>query len=54
MWAKPSHLLHSSTSLMWNKVKFIWTEVEHKVFDEIKHVLNRDILLAYPDFNKTF
>ena len=54
MWAKRSHLLHPFTSLTSNKVKFEWTDVEQKSFDEIKHVVACDNLLFYPYFNKHF
>ena len=54
MWARLSHLLHPLTALTSPKVKFKWTDVEHKVFDEIKRTVARDTLLAYPYFNKHF
>ena len=54
MWSKRSHLLHPSTALTSHKVKFEWTDVEQKVFDDIKHAVSQDTLLVYPNFNKLF
>ena len=54
MCTKRSHLLHPLTALTSNKVKFKWTEVEQKVFDDIKRVVSQDTLLAYPYFNTRF
>ena len=54
MWVKRSHLLHPFTALMSHKVKFKWTDVEQKAFDDIKHAVSQDILLTYPDFNEQF
>ena len=54
MWAKRSHLLHPITALTSNKVKFKWTDLEQKVFEDIKRAISQDTLLAYPDFNQHF
>ena len=54
IWARLSHLLHPLTALTSPKVKFKWTDVEHKVFDEIKRTVARDTLLAYLYINKRF
>ena len=54
MWAKRSHLLHPITALTSNKVKFKWTDLEQKVFEDIKPAISQDTLLAYPDFNQRF
>ena len=54
MWAKRSHLLHPLTSLMSQNMKFIWTDLEQKLFDDIKRDVHQDTLLTYPDFNKRF
>ena len=35
-------------------MKFKWTDVEQKVFYEIKCTVSHDTLLSYPDFNKRF
>ena len=54
MWARRSHLLHPLTALTSNKVNLKWTDVEQKGFDDIKHAVAQDTLLAYLDFNKRF
>ena len=47
-----SHSLHPLTALTSNKVNLKWTDVEQKGFDDIKHAVAQDTLLAYLDFNK--
>ena len=54
MWANRSHLLHPLTALTPHKVRFKWTDVEQKAFDNIKRDVSQDTLLAYPDFNERF
>ena len=52
MWSTRLHLLHTLNALMSPKVKFKWTDMEHKEFDYIKRAVTQDTLLTYPDFNK--
>ena len=54
MWRKRSELMAPLTRLTSKNVKFIWTEVEQKAFDDIKRILSRETLLAYPQFDKPF
>ena len=54
VWGIRSHLLHPLTELTSNKVKCKWTDAEQKEFEEIKHAVAHDILLAYPELNKHF
>ena len=54
MWRTRSHLLAPLTRLVSNNVKFTWTDVEQKSFEDIKRVLSRQTLLAYPHFDKPF
>ena len=54
MWRKRSELLAPLTRLTSKDAKFKWTEVEQKAFEDIKRILSRETLLAYPDFNKPF
>ena len=35
-------------------MKFKWTDLEQKAFDDINWAVSQDNLLAYPDFNKLF
>ena len=54
MWDNQLHLLHPLTALTSHKVKFKWTGVEQKDFDDIKRAVSQDTLLAYMDFNERF
>ena len=51
---KQSDLIHPLTVLTSPKVNFKWTNMEQKLFDDIKRTLSHNTLLAYPDFNKRF
>ena len=54
MWARRSHLLHPLTTLTLPKVRFKWTDMEKKAFDEIKRTFVHDTLLSYSYFNRRF
>ena len=54
MWDRQSHILHPLTALTSTKVKFKWTGVEQKAFDEIKRTVAHNTILAYPKFNKVY
>ena len=54
IWGKISHTIEPLTKLNPNKVKFKWTEVEQEVFEEIKRIVTRNVLLAYLGFNEEF
>ena len=54
MWSKWSHLIQTLTALTSHKVKFKWTDLEQKVFDEIKRAVYQDNLLEYTYFNRSF
>ena len=54
MWPRRSHLLQTLTALTSSKVRFKWTDVEQKSFDDIKRAMTHDTLLTYPYFNKRF
>ena len=54
MRANLSHLLPPLTALTSHKVKFKWTGVEQKSFDDNKRDICQDNLLAYPNFNENF
>ena len=51
MWEIFSHTLAPLTYITPSKVKFKWTKIEQDTFNEIKHIVARDILSAYPDLN---
>ena len=54
MWFRRSELLAPLTSLTSNNVKFEWLPSHQEAFDKIKKVIETEVLLAYPDFNKPF
>jgi RNase H-like domain found in reverse transcriptase/Reverse transcriptase (RNA-dependent DNA polymerase) len=54
MWFCRSELLDPLTSLTSGNVKFEWLPSQQKAFDKIKKVIETEVLLAYPDFNKPF
>jgi hypothetical protein len=49
-WASSQYLMTSLTS---SKVKIEWYSSHQQVFDEIKKVIGTEVLLCYPDFNKS-
>ena len=44
MWSRRSYLLHPLTVITSNKVKFKWTDMEQKSFDDIKRAVAQDTL----------
>ena len=54
MWVRRSDILAPLTRLTSNKEKWVWTSVEQKASDQIKRIISRETLLAYPDFEKPF
>jgi hypothetical protein len=54
MWKRHSHLIAPLTEIVSPTLKFLWTKECQKSFDDIKKVISKETLLAYPDFNKEF
>ena len=54
MWAKRSDVLAPLSALTSNDVPWKWTETEQKAFEQMKRIVGRTALLAYPDFNEPF
>ena len=54
MCQKRSHLLAPLTELTSKKAKWRWTDVHQAAFTEVKRVIARETILAYPDFDKPF
>ena len=52
MQARWPHLIQPLTIFQSEKGTFKWKNVEQKEFDDIKHVVDHNTLLAYPYFNK--
>jgi hypothetical protein len=54
MWKGHFTLSAPLTTLTAKGKNFIWEDVHTKCFNAIKRVIGREVLLAYPDFNKPF
>ena len=54
MWKRRSHILSPLSRLVSKTVKWKWTEVEQKAFDEAKRMIKKETMLAYPKFGKVF
>jgi hypothetical protein len=67
LWARRSKMLAPLTSLIGEcgqtkitkakgtkKVPWHWDEVHQRAFDHVKDTIAKDVVLAYPDFNKVF
>ena len=54
MWRRRSHVLSPLTRLTGDKVKWQWGNEEQSAFDEMKKVISKEALLAFPGFNKEF
>jgi hypothetical protein len=67
LWARQSNMLAPLTSLVGEcgqtkttkakgtkKVPWHWDEVHQRAFDHVKATITKDVVLAYPDFNKVF
>ena len=54
MWAKYPHTLQPLTRLTSNKVKFKWTGIKKRVFDEVILIVAHNTSFDYPGFNIKF
>jgi hypothetical protein len=67
LWARHSDMFAPLTSLVGEcgqtkvskakgtqKVPWYWTEVHQKACDDVKTTIAKEVVLAYPDFNKVF
>ena len=54
LYPRRSHILAPLSSLTSSKVKWIWKEEHQKAFEEMKQVIAKETLLAFPDFSKPF
>ena len=67
LWARRSDMLAPLTSLVGEcgqtkatkakgtkKVSWYWAEVHQKAFDDVKATIAKEVVLAYPDFDKVF
>ena len=54
VWKWRSHTLALLTALISPKAKFIWGPEHQKAFGDMKKIISKETLLAFPDFNKEF
>ena len=54
MWQRRSHILAPLTKLSSKAVPYKWGPTEQKAFEEVKEVISREALLAFPQFDKPF
>ena len=54
MWKMRSHILAPLTKLSSKLTKWEWTKECQNSFNEMKKVISKETLLAYPDFNEEF
>ena len=54
MWQKRSHILSPLTKLTGKGVPYIWGNKQSKAFKEIKRIVAKKTILAFPDFAKPF
>ena len=54
MWRRRSHILAPLTALQSKTAKWNWGSKETKAFEEIKRVIAKETILAFPDFTKSF
>ena len=54
MWARRSHVLAPLASLTSKTTKWKWEAEQQQAFDEMKRIISKETLLAYPDFNEEF
>jgi RNase H-like domain found in reverse transcriptase len=54
MWVKRSHVLAPLATLTSNKKKCEWGPQQDVAFNMAKKIITREVMLAYPDFNKLF
>jgi putative transposase len=54
MWKRRSHTLAPLTKLTGKGVKWEWKKEQEEAFQEIKRIMSKETILAYPDFTKDF
>jgi hypothetical protein len=54
MRIRRSHVLAPLTALTSKDAKWKWTDKHRKAFNDIKNIIAREVMLAYPDFSKPF
>ena len=54
LWRKRSHILAPLTNMVSSAAKWVWGKEQQAAFDDMKRVISKETLLAFPDFNKEF
>jgi hypothetical protein len=54
MWQRRSHILAPLNKLTGKGVPYTWGPEQDQAFKEIKRVMAKETILAFPDFNKPF
>jgi hypothetical protein len=54
MWRRRSHILAPLAALTSKTTPWKWTSEHSLAFQEMKRVISKEVLLAYPDFNEPF
>jgi len=54
MWIRRSHVLAPLTKLVSKEAKWQWGHEQQKAFETIKKIVSREVLLAYPNFDRPF
>ena len=54
MWVRRSHVLAPLASLTSKSTKWKWEAQHDKAFQQMKKIISKETLLAYPDFNDEF
>jgi len=54
MWVRRSEILAPLATLTSKSVPWKWTEIHEKSFQLMKKIMSREVLLAYPQFDKPF
>ncbi len=54
MWVRRSHILAPLAALTSKTAKWKWTDTERAAFEDMKRIIAKETLLAYPDFSKPF
>ncbi len=54
MWIRRSHVLAPLAALTSKSAKWKWEKEHAEAFRNIKNIISREVMLAYPDFTKPF
>ena len=54
MWRRRSHLIAPLSALIGKGVPFKWKDEHQKAFEEVKRIVSKEVLLAFPDYTQRF